>query len=91
MSIEASNDKRKDEFTIVVMSKDVEFTIQEHTKLAIPSEEALKETGNNPDLSKWTLKNGNGKELSFEETEKDAGIKKGDVLYLSPKTSAGGS
>jgi Protein of Unknown function (DUF2604) len=78
-------------FTIVVMGKSEAFEIQEQSPLSKPSEEALRRTHNNPDLSKWVLKNSQGIELSFSETEKQAGIKGGDVLYLSPKIGAGGA
>lgn len=77
-------------FEISVMGNKVEFPIIEGLELAKPSKEALEKTKNNTDLTKWVLKNGAGKELSFSETEGHADIKNGDVLYLSPKTGSGG-
>ncbi len=92
MTIEQAREARAiGKFAIIVMGQRVDLTIHEQEKLAKPSEEALRETHNNPDLTKWTLKNGQGKELSFSETERQAGIKNHDELFLSPKIGAGGT
>jgi hypothetical protein len=80
----------KGSFSISVMGRSVKFAIHENEKLATPSEHALRETHNNTDLTKWVLKTGSGKELSFTETERQAGIRNGDELFLSPKIGAGG-
>lgn len=90
MTQESEKAGRSGEFTIVVMGKSTEFPIQEHAELAKPSKDALERTHNNPDLSKWVLKSSQGMELSFADTERQAGVKDRDVLYLSPKIGAGG-
>lgn len=66
------------------------FLIVVELELAKPSKEALERTKNNTDLAKWVLKNSVGKQFGFSETEGQAGLKNGDVLYLSPKAGAGG-
>ena len=91
MSKESAQLRPHGKFTISVMGKSEVFEIQEQSPLSRPSEEALRRTHNNPDLSKWVLKNSQGVELNFSETERQAGIKNGDVLYLSPKIGAGGA
>jgi hypothetical protein len=91
MSNASQPTQNRGKFQISVMGNKIEFQIVEGLELAKPSNEALERTKNNPDLTKWVLKNSTGTDLSFSETEGKAGIKNGDVLYLSPKTGAGGN
>lgn len=87
----SEENKLHGKFEIIVMTKQENFEIHEEELLKKVCEEALIRAGFNRDLSKWELKDSSGKLISFDETEKQAGVAPGSRYYLTQKIGAGGS
>ncbi len=87
----SEKNKSHGKFEIIVMTKPENFEIHEDELLKKVCEDALSRAGFNRDLSKWELKDSSGKIVSFEETEKNAGVIAGSRYYLTQKIGAGGS
>lgn len=87
----SDENKLHGKFEIIVMTKPENFEIHEDELLKKVCEEALTRAGFNRDLSKWELKDSSGNLISFDETEKKAGVVPGSRYYLTQKIGAGGS
>jgi hypothetical protein len=76
---------------IIVGGQKVPESVNQHQTLERVVREALEASGNkgqSPDA--WELRTAAGAILPLEQTVEQAGISAGAVLYLNPKTAAGG-
>lgn len=87
----SEENKTRGKFEIIVMTKSENFEIHEKELLTKVCEDALVRAGFDRNLKKWELKDSDGKNVPFEETEEKAGVTPGSRYYLTQKIGAGGS
>jgi hypothetical protein len=86
----AEEKREPGKFVVVVATKPEEFEVRGHELMRSVSENALHRAGFDRDLSKWELKNSTGEIVSFDQTEREAGVKTGSKYFLTQKIGAGG-
>lgn len=76
--------ENKVKVTYTINNQDVTDDYPVNQKFQVGAKEALRKLGENTDLAKWTLTH-EGKELSFDSTYAETGIKTGARLLLTRK------
>lgn len=82
-------DKKLQNVTIVVNTQQTVHDYKAKEKVGEVATQALKETNNAGDLSKWVMTRG-GHELDMAKTLADAGVQDNDTLRLSLRKGVAG-
>lgn len=75
----------------IINGEESQQTVNGNPPLQVGVQHALKETGNNRDVSEWEVRNSSGALLDISRSAAQLGLNDGDRLMLSLRVGAGGA